>query len=198
MDEKGRSLAESVWTRMDRKAGAITELTIRQLRHRVSTWVVLSVGALVMALLLAFYIDNIRDEFEPIDNDGDSEDKDNDGYPRGQEDKFGTSDWDGEEYPGSGYYIGTGEIDWNDVSRIHSGNHTWEGSGFLDAEWIDVDYSGNRWSGIVDWGDVDFCDEGEPMEDWWIDWGSACIFDENSYYVTGRVKASGSVNVPGT
>ena len=28
MDEKGRSLAQSVWTRMDRKAGAITELTI--------------------------------------------------------------------------------------------------------------------------------------------------------------------------
>ena len=56
MDEKGRTLAQSVWTRMDRKAGAITELTIRQLRHRVSTWVVLSVGALVMALLLAFYI----------------------------------------------------------------------------------------------------------------------------------------------
>ena len=54
MDEKGKSLAQSVWTRMDRKAGAITELTIRQLRHRVSTWVVLSVGVLVMALLLAF------------------------------------------------------------------------------------------------------------------------------------------------
>ena len=196
MDEKGRSLAQSVWTRMDRKAGAITELTIRQLRHRVSTWVVLSVGALVMALLLAFYIDNIRDEFEPIDNDGDSEDQDNDGYPRGQEEKFGTSDWDGEEYPGSGYYIGIGEIDWNDDSRIHSGNHTWEGSGYLDAEWIDVDYSGNRWSGIVDWGDVDSCDDGEALEDWWMDWGSACIYEDNSYFVNGRFKASGSVNVP--
>ena len=95
-----------------------------------------------MALLLAFYIDNIRDEFEPIDNDGDSEDQDNDGYPRGQEEKFGTSVWDGEEYPGSGDFIGIGEIDWYDDSRIHSGNHTWEGSVYLDAEWIDVDYSG--------------------------------------------------------
>ena len=31
MDRQGRGLAETVWTRLDRKAGAITELTIRQL-----------------------------------------------------------------------------------------------------------------------------------------------------------------------
>ena len=196
MDEKGKSLAQSVWTRMDRKAGAITELTIRQLRHRVSTWVVLSVGVLVMALLLAFYIDGIRDEFEPIDNDGDSEDWDNDGYPRGQEEKYGTSDWDGEEYPGSGYYVRSDQIDWNDDNRIHSGNHTWDGSGFLEAEWIDVDYTGNRWSGVVDWSDVNSCPEGNAMDDWWIEWGSACIYDDGSYFVNGRFKASGTVNVP--
>jgi len=196
MDEKGKSLAESVWTRMDRKAGAITELTIRQLRHRVSTWVVLSVGALVMILLLAFYIDGIREEFDPIDNDGDSADWDNDGYPEGQEYKYGTSDWNGDEYPGSGYYIRTGEIDWNDNNRIHSGNHTWEGTGFLDAEWIDAEYSGSRWSGIVDWNDVETCPEGEPMEDWWIDWGSACLYDDGSYFVSGKFRASGTVNAP--
>jgi len=196
MDEKGKSLAQSVWTRMDRKAGAITELTIRQLRHRVSTWVVLSVGVLVMALLLAFYIDGIRDEFDPIDNDGDSEDWDNDGYPRGQEEKYGTSDWDGEEYPGSGYYVRSGQIQWNDDNRIHSGNHTWDGSGSLEAEWIDVDYTGNRWSGVVDWGDVESCPEGNAMDDWWIEWGSACIFDDGSHFVNGRFKASGTVNVP--
>ena len=40
MDEKGRALSETVWTRLDRKAGAITEFTVRQLRHRISTWVV--------------------------------------------------------------------------------------------------------------------------------------------------------------
>ena len=68
MDAKGRALSETVWTRLDRKAGAITELTIRQLRHRISTWVVLSVGALVMALLLAFYVDAIRADFEPVDS----------------------------------------------------------------------------------------------------------------------------------
>ncbi|SVA03656.1 uncharacterized protein METZ01_LOCUS56510, partial [marine metagenome] len=36
------------------------ELTVRQLRHRVSTWVVLGVGALLMVLLLAFYVDSVR------------------------------------------------------------------------------------------------------------------------------------------
>ena len=41
MDKKGLDLSETVWTRLDRKAGAIVELTMRQLRHRISTWVVL-------------------------------------------------------------------------------------------------------------------------------------------------------------
>ena len=49
MDRKGKALSETVWTRMDRKAGAIIELTMRQLRHRVSTWVVLGVGVLLLA-----------------------------------------------------------------------------------------------------------------------------------------------------
>nr|MCS5557363.1 hypothetical protein [Arenicellales bacterium] len=74
MDEKGWALSETVWTRLDRKAGAITELTVRQLRHRISTWVVLSVGVLVMALLLAFYVDAIRETDEPYDDDQDSVD----------------------------------------------------------------------------------------------------------------------------
>ena len=55
MDDKGLSLKKTVWSQLDRKAGAIIELTIRQLRHRLSTWVVLSVGILLMLLLLAFY-----------------------------------------------------------------------------------------------------------------------------------------------
>ena len=56
MDKQGRSLADTVWTRLDRKAGAITELTIRQLRHRLSTWVVLGVGTLLLLTLLAMCI----------------------------------------------------------------------------------------------------------------------------------------------
>ena len=43
MDRKGLDLADTVWTKLDRKAGAIVELTVRQLRHRASTWVVLGV-----------------------------------------------------------------------------------------------------------------------------------------------------------
>ena len=80
MDKKGLDLSETVWTRLDRKAGAIVELTMRQLRHRISTWVVLGVGALLMVLLLSFYVDSVRESFEPIDNDGDSEDNDGDGF----------------------------------------------------------------------------------------------------------------------
>ena len=102
MVKHGRSrkgLSETVWTRMDRKAGAVVELTIRQLRHKISTWVVLSLGTVLMMMLLAFYVDAVREGFEPVDNDGDSVDADRDGYPLGQERKYGTSDWDGEQFP---------------------------------------------------------------------------------------------------
>ena len=68
IDKQGRNLSTTVWTQLDRKAGAITELTIRQLRNRISTWVVLGVGVLLVSLLLIFYIDSIREEFEPFDN----------------------------------------------------------------------------------------------------------------------------------
>ena len=40
IDKQGRNLSTTGWTQLDRKAGAITELTIRQLRNRISTWVV--------------------------------------------------------------------------------------------------------------------------------------------------------------
>ena len=61
------------------------ELTIRQLRHKISTWVVLALGMILMTLLLVFYIDSIREGFESVDNDGDSVDQDRDGYPRTRE-----------------------------------------------------------------------------------------------------------------
>ena len=95
MDKQGRGLAETVWTRLDRKAGAITELTIRQLRHRLSTWVVLAVGTLLLMSLLAMFIAGVRGGWEPIDNDGDSHDWDQDGYPAGQEFKYGSDPYDG-------------------------------------------------------------------------------------------------------
>ena len=52
LDKQGRNLSTTVLTQLDRKAGAITELTIRQLRNRISTWVVLGVGVLLISLLL--------------------------------------------------------------------------------------------------------------------------------------------------
>jgi ABC-type transport system involved in multi-copper enzyme maturation permease subunit len=163
IDKQGRNLSTTVWTQLDRKAGAITELTIRQLRNRISTWVVLGVGVLLISLLLVFYIDSIRDEFEPYDNDGDSEDWDNDGYPLGQENIYGTSDYDEFNFPGSPEYIYQGDIDWNDQPRTHEGNHTWYYAwGYFNPIWIDVNAS-NPFIYNYDWidwslGDY-FCEE---------------------------------------
>tara|TARA_Y100001970_G_scaffold220324_1_gene270537 strand:- start:10256 stop:11902 length:1647 start_codon:yes stop_codon:yes gene_type:complete len=198
LDSQGRGLSESVWTSLDRKAGAVVELTVRQLRNKISTWVVLALGALLMALLLVFYVDAIRDGFESIDNDGDSVDMDRDGYPLGQEAKYGTSDWDGDSFPGSGNYVFEGQIDWNDPDRTIIGNKTWEGSAILEATWIDYGYSGGMWSNIVDWqdGEVGQCPDGDAFDDWWPPYASACLQDDGTYVVSGRFKASGELYAP--
>ena len=81
----------SLWSGMDRKALAIGEFTLRQQRKRLSTWVVLLVGLAAMGVLTMFYIDAMTRDYEAIDNDGDSYDWDNDGYPNGQEFLYGTS-----------------------------------------------------------------------------------------------------------
>lgn len=151
MDKKGLDLADTVWTKLDRKAGAIVELTVRQLAHRVSTWVVFGTGVLLMALLLAFYIDSVRESFEPIDNDGDSVDYDGDGYPLGQERKYGTSDSSPSEFPGSPIYVKESDIDWNDLNRVFYGNKSWQGIAFFEASWIDYSFTGNWDEDIVDW-----------------------------------------------
>jgi len=197
MDKKGLSLKESVWSQLDRKAGAIIELTIRQLRHRLSTWVVLGVGVLIMLLLLAFYVDSVRDGFESIDNDGDSVDEDEDGYPLGQEIKYGHSDFDSSQYPGVGKYISVGEIDHNDFLRNISGNYSWFGQGILDPVWIDMNYTGNEWDPIINWQDeISTCPEGEAFTDWALEYGSACIYGNGKYVFAGEFQASGSVEVP--
>jgi len=208
MDSKGRSLSETVWTRMDRKAGAIIELTMRQLRHRISTWVVLGVGVLLMALLLTFYIDSVRESFEPIDNDGDSEDNDGDGYPLGQERKYGTWDWDSTVYPGSSIYIPESDIDWNDAIRTESGNKSWTGSAFFEASWIDYDYSGEWYDSYVDWNPNQ---EGTPeladCSDWEYEdiisiWSDACDLGDGdgdgltTYFVAGKWRGEGFATVP--
>lgn len=198
MDVQGRDLSETVWTRLDRKAGAVIELTIRQLRHKISTWVVLALGTILMVLLLAFYVDSIREGFESIDNDGDSVDQDRDGYPLGQERKYGTSDWNGEEYPGSGTYVYEGEIDWNDENREISGNKTWEGVTLLDATWIDTDYKGGQWDYVIDWDDVTDCPDtrGELFVDWIPDFATACQLEDGTYATNGKFNAEGNMTVP--
>ena len=213
MDKQGRGLSETVWTRLDRKAGAIVELTVRQLRHRLSTWVVLGVGVLLMALLLAFYIDAVRETFEPIDNDGDSVDEDGDGYPRGQEDKYGTSDdfWDGSsEYPGSSVFVLEDDIDWNDDGRYVFANKSWDGTAFFEPTWIDDEYTGDWWDSHIDWR---LDENGDPLltdcSDWdlemiynRIEFGNACDYGDDdgdgltSYYVSGKWRGEGSVTVP--
>ena len=104
-DSEGRRLSTTVWTALDRKAGAVIELTIKQLRNKTSTWTAFGVSTLLLILLSAFYVDSVRDGFESIDNDGDSVDYDGDGYPLGQERKYGSSDFNPDEYPGSGLFI---------------------------------------------------------------------------------------------
>jgi ABC-type transport system involved in multi-copper enzyme maturation permease subunit len=209
MDRKGKSLFETVWTRMDRKAGAVIELTIRQLMHRISTWVVLGVGALLMALLLIFYIDSVRESFEPIDNDGDSEDNDGDGYPMGQERKYGTPDWDSDLFPGASVFIPESDIDWNDADRSEFGNKSWEGSAFFEVSWVDDQYAGEWWDSHVDWK---LNQEGIPeltdCSDWELEeileaiWADACDLGDDdgdgmtTYYVAGKWRGEGIATVP--
>jgi len=205
MDRKGRELSETVWTRMDRKAAAIIELTMRQLRHRISTWVVLGVGVLLMVLLLAFYVDSVRESFDPIDNDGDSFDEDGDGYPMGQERKYGTPDWDAEQYPGASVFVPESDIDWNDRDRSMYGNKSWEGTAFFEASWIDYDYTGNWWDSHVDWNQQGGEPELTDCSDWELEeilYTNACDFGDGdgdgltTYFVSGKWKGEGTATVP--
>ena len=199
MDEKGLSLSKTVWSQLDRKAGAIIELTIRQLRNRMSTWVVLGVGILLMVLLLAFYVDSVREGFESIDNDGDSVDMDGDGYPLGQEIKYGYSDYDSDEFPGSSEYVRVSNIDYDDQIRRTSGNFSWEGSGRFDAIWKDTNYSGSKWEGFIDWNIAsdNSCPSGDVYVDWSPEyWGYACYYSDDEFFVYGKFKANGTIEVP--
>ena len=82
------SKPNTIYRALDRKAAAITEFTMRQYRTKASTWVVLGVGLVAISLVLLIYVDVMATGFDSVDNDGDSEDPDNDGYPTGQEIKL--------------------------------------------------------------------------------------------------------------
>ena len=161
MDRQGRGLAETVWTRLDRKAGAITELTIRQLRHSLSNWVVLGVGFLLLICLLALFIGGIRDCMEPIDNDNDSHDWDGDGYPAGQEYKYGSDPMDAYSFPGSGEFVEEGSFEWGSVGQ-YSGNHTWRwATGVFTYNWIDENPIGGE---MLEIQSLSYCPEVELFE----------------------------------
>lgn len=90
----------TIFRALDRKAAAITEFTMRQYRTKLSTWVVLIVGFLVISVLLLFYVDGMQQGYDSIDNDGDSADWDGDGYPTGQERVYGTNPNSADDHPG--------------------------------------------------------------------------------------------------
>ena len=81
-----------------------------------------------LALIFLIYIDVMASEFEAIDNDGDSTDYDNDGYPKGQELRLGTDPWDDESHPGlfdppvepdpASMYINEDGFDWDVTSEL--------------------------------------------------------------------------------
>ncbi len=92
---------DNVFRALDRKLGAVAEFTMRQYRTKLSTWVVLGVGFIAIAIIVLFYVDSMQQEIEAIDNDGDSMDWDGDGYPTGQERIYGTDPGNPDSHPGT-------------------------------------------------------------------------------------------------
>jgi ABC-type transport system involved in multi-copper enzyme maturation permease subunit len=138
---KTKSDVPSLWSGLDRKAMAVAEFTVRQQRKRLSTWVVLLVGIAAMGVLTMFYIDSMTREYEAIDNDGDSEDWDMDGYPNGQERLHGTDIFDAESHPGlldpsilpdeASVWIDEDDFDWD---ALEAGSVGYDDNGDCDVE----------------------------------------------------------------
>ena len=86
-----RNLSETVWTKLDRKATAIAEFTMRQYRKKRSTWTVGAVGALLVVIVLLFYIDAMSEGIDSVDNDGDG---------LLDEDPSSWTEWENSQYAG--------------------------------------------------------------------------------------------------
>ena len=65
------SKMDTIWSKLDRKATAISEFTMRQYRTRVSTWAIMVAAFLALFLMLLFYAEAMNSEVEAIDNDND-------------------------------------------------------------------------------------------------------------------------------
>ena len=186
-----RIVLDSVWSGLDRKAGAIIEFTARQLRVRASTWVIGVVGFTLMLLLLATYAEAMVEGIEPVDDDGDSEDWDEDGYPLGQERKWGTSDWNSAEFPGSGIFVGDEWLKWNE--EYHTGNHTYRGNAIITSyNWIG-DPPNNQNGGWVEVGNLSNCTDYEEEYDLQI--GRSCLTSNGDIRFNGLIHVNGTVGV---
>ena len=86
-----RNLSETVWTKLDRKATAIAEFTMRQYRKKRSTWTVGAVGALLVVVVLLFYIDAMSEGIQSVDDDGDG---------LLDEDPSSWTEWENSQYAG--------------------------------------------------------------------------------------------------
>ena len=129
-----RNLAETVWTKLDRKATAIAEFTIRQYRKKRSTWAVAFVGVILITLVLLFYIEAMAQGFDSIDQDDDSTDWDGDGYPYGQEMLLGTDPFTYSDYPGSPTFVSDG----NWYTDPLTANGTFSGRGLFSYTWLNT------------------------------------------------------------
>ena len=186
-----RIILNSVWSGLDRKAGAIIELTARQLRVRASTWVIGTVGLMLMLLLLATYAEAMVEGIEPLDDDGDSEDWDEDGYPLGQERKWGTSDWNSAEFPGSGVFVSDEWLNWNQAD--HTGNHTYRGNAVITSyTWIGSPPNSQN-KGWAQVGNFSGCTEYEEEYDLAI--GRSCLTSDGDIRFNGLIQVNGTVGV---
>ena len=104
-----RSLSETVWTKLDRKATAIAEFTMRQYRKKRSTWSVGAVGVVLVVIVLLFYIDAMSTGIDSWDNDGDGLiDEDPSNWDGTQEKSVGNVDDDGDCWSRESF-----DRDWN-------------------------------------------------------------------------------------
>ena len=104
-----RNLSETVWTKLDRKATAIAEFTMRQYRKKRSTWSVGAVGVVLVVIVLLFYIDAMSTGIDSWDNDGDGLiDEDPSDWDGTQEKSVGNVDDDGDCWSRESF-----DRDWN-------------------------------------------------------------------------------------
>ncbi len=104
-----RNLSETVWTKLDRKATAIAEFTMRQYRKKRSTWSVGAVGLVLVVIVLLFYIDAMSTGIDSWDNDGDGFiDEDPSNWDGSQAKSVGNVDDDGDCWSRESF-----DRDWN-------------------------------------------------------------------------------------